>query len=57
MATEVDLPDTPVTRLEIQEAITHLAAASARYPAHFVERKRVAHAAIDALLDQLDTTI
>ncbi len=52
--------DTPIVRVtddttpeELREAITNLAATAARLPAHWVDRKAVLHARIDALLDEL----
>jgi hypothetical protein len=38
---------------EIREAITTLAAESARMPDHWVDRKAALHARIDDLLDRL----
>ena len=50
MTTTVDHP----TRDELTEAITHLAASSARLPAHWVDRKATLHERINELLDILD---
>ena len=41
-------------RLELTEAITHLAATAARMPAHWVDRKAMLHDRINELLDLLD---
>jgi hypothetical protein len=39
-----------LTRADVEEALTNLAAHAARLPRHFVERKRVIHERIDELL-------
>ena len=41
------------TAADLREAITHLAATTARQPAHWIDRKAKAHARINELLDQL----
>lgn len=57
MATEQIVPDyedRPVTRAEIAEAITNLAATAARIPRHHAERKASLHDRINNLLDQYE---
>lgn len=46
----------PLTRVEIEEALTNMAATAARMPTHWVARKAAIHERINALLDQLDQT-
>ena len=55
MATELVVPgydDTPVTRAELEEAITGHARTASRLPRHYVHKKAALHKVINDLLDQ-----
>lgn len=53
MSTMTD--DAPVTRAEIETAITDHRRTLARMPSHWVDRRASIHASIDLLLDQWRT--